>query len=355
MQSETLDSLKEGVAVFGTDGRLKLSNSALTKIWKVPPRTLAKSPHIDDFIRAVGKQFSDQKVWNRISLAVTSFSHERKPFEGQMLRPDNSVIDYATTPLPDGATLITFADVTDVKRYERALVERNEALVTADRLKNRFIGHVSYELRTPLTNIIGFSEMLSEPVIGDLNDKQREYLGDITASSQTLLAIIDDILDLATIDAGALELKLGPVKVREVIDAAMHGIDERARLANLTLDIGIAEDATEFVADDKRVRQVLYNLLSNAVSFSKDGSTIWLAAWREAGTHGVRGAGPGRRHSERAAGARVRAIREPQPGRQPSRGWARPLDREEPRRPTRRQRRTAIRARLRHPRHRQPA
>ena len=202
VQSETLDSLKEGVAVFGTDGRLKLSNSALTKIWKVPPRTLAKSPHIDDFIRAVGKQFSDQKVWNRISLAVTSFSHERKPFEGQMLRPDNSVIDYATTPLPDGATLITFADVTDVKRYERALVERNEALVTADRLKNRFIGHVSYELRTPLTNIIGFSEMLSEPVIGDLNDKQREYLGDITASSQTLLAIIDDILDLTTIDAG---------------------------------------------------------------------------------------------------------------------------------------------------------
>lgn len=283
VQSETLDSLKEGVAVFGTDGRLKLSNTALSRIWKLRSETLAKGPHIEQFINSVARLFDDRKVWGRISLAVTAFSHERKPIDGQMVRPDNSVIDFAATPLPDGATLITFVDVTDAKRYERALVERNEALVTADRLKNRFIGHVSYELRTPLTNIIGFSEMLSEPVIGELNEKQREYLGDITASSKTLLAIIDDILDLTTIDAGALELKLGPVKVREVIEAAVHGIDERARLAHLTLDIGVADDAQEFVADDQRVRQVLYNLLSNAVSFSHTGGTIWLAAWRENG------------------------------------------------------------------------
>jgi signal transduction histidine kinase len=119
--------------------------------------------------------------------------------------------------------------VTDAKRYERALVERNEALVTADRLKSRFIGHVSYELRTPLNSIIGFSELLAAPFTGDLNDKQREYLGDINSSSQTLLAIIDDILDLTTIDAGALELKLAPVDVKAVIDQAVLGVSERAR------------------------------------------------------------------------------------------------------------------------------
>src|SRR5690606_10740685 len=111
------------------------------------------------------------------------------------------VINYAATPLPDGATLLAFADVTDRQRYERALVERNEALVASDRLKNQFIGHVSYELRTPLQTIIGFSDLLANPHFGALNDKQREYLSDIVASSKTLLAIIDDILDLATIDA----------------------------------------------------------------------------------------------------------------------------------------------------------
>ena len=153
-----------------------------------------------------------------MSRAVTGISDRRQPIEGQMTRLDQSVIDFAVTPLPDGATLITFADVTDSKRYERALIERNEALVAGDRLKSQFISHVSYELRTPLTNIIGFSELLTSPRTGDLNDKQREYLNDISASSRTLLAIINDILDLTTIDAGALELKLAPVKVAELVD-----------------------------------------------------------------------------------------------------------------------------------------
>ncbi len=201
-----------------------------------------------------------------------------------MQRADNSFIDYALSPLPDGATLLTFADVTDAKRAERALVERNEALVAADRLKTQFIGHISYELRTPLTTIIGFSEMLASPFIGDLNDKQREYVGDIMSSSKTLLAIIDDILDLATIDAGSLELKLQPVGVRGIIDSAILGIRERAVRAKLTIDIAVADDVTEFMADEARMRQVLYNLLSNAVGFSKSGDTIDITCWRDRGT-----------------------------------------------------------------------
>jgi len=155
--------------------------------------------------------------------------------------------------------------------------------VAADRLKNQFISHVSYELRTPLTNIIGFGELLSSPRTGELNSKQREYLSDIAASSRTLLAIINDILDLATIDAGALELKLAPVKVAAVIDTAVLGIRDRASRARLNLDISVAEDAQEFIADESRVRQVLYNLLSNAIGFSKPGATIGIKAWREAG------------------------------------------------------------------------
>ncbi len=280
-QRETLDSLKEGVAVFATDGRLKLFNSAFAQIWRLSRSTLGEGPHIDEIIAQCCALYDDMRTWARISRAVTGISDRRQQVAAQMTRTDNSVIDFAVSPLPDGATLITFVDVTDTKRYEQTLLERNDALVAADRLKNQFISHVSYELRTPLTNIIGFSELLSSPRTGELNGKQREYLNDISASSRTLLAIINDILDLATIDAGALELKLSPVRVSNVVDTAVLGVRDRANRARLNLDIRIAEDAVEFVADESRVRQVLYNLLSNAIGFSKPGDTISISAWRE--------------------------------------------------------------------------
>lgn len=283
VQSETLDSLKEGVAVFATDGRLQLHNSAFASIWRLSRRALEQSPHIETFVRDARAHYEDPPAWARIVKAITAFSEQREQIEGQMVRPDNSVIDYAVSPLPDGGTLLTFADVTVSKRYERALVERNEALVAADKMKNKFISNVSYELRTPLTNIIGFSELLASPLMGVLNVKQAEYLDDIRLSSKTLLSIIDDILDLATMDAGALELKLGPVDVRQVIKSAIMGIRDGAIRAKLTLDIGVTEDATEFIADEARVRQVLFNLLSNAVGFSRHGGVIHVSCWRQAG------------------------------------------------------------------------
>ncbi|MEL7047473.1 MAG: PAS-domain containing protein, partial [Pseudomonadota bacterium] len=283
VQSETIDSLKEGVVVFATDGRLKLYNSAFASIWGFEEVFLKDEPHIERLIVNIKGRYPSSRCWRDLKTTVTAISDQRSGAEGQETRDDHSVIDYATTPLPDGATLITFADVTASKRYERALVERNEALITGDRLKNQFIGHVSYELRTPLTNIIGFTELLGTPGIGDLNTKQREYLDDISFSSETLLAIIDDILDLATIDAGGLELEISEVDVRDLLERILSGIRERAVRAKLTLDIAIADDATTFKADESRIRQVLYNLLSNAVGFSKEGSSVMVTCWREAG------------------------------------------------------------------------
>ena len=284
VQRETLDSLTEGVVVFGTDGRLKLYNVAFSNIWKISPRRLAELPHVEEVIGLASAMYSGLDVWSRIGRAVTAFLDERETFEGQLNRADNSVIDYALMPLPDGATLLTFADVTDARNAERALVERNEALIAGDRLKTQFIGHISYELRTPLTNIIGFTELLASPFMGDLNDKQREYVADIMTSSKTLLAIIDDILDLATIDAGGLELRLTPVGVRTVIDSAILGIRERAIRSRLTIEIAVADDVSEIMADEARIRQVLYNLLSNAVGFSKAGDVVQLTCWRENGS-----------------------------------------------------------------------
>ncbi len=283
VQRETLDNLSEGVAVFATDGRLQLFNSSFLAIWRLSRLAMAQGPHIGEFIALAKVLHDDDATWQSISENVTSISYQREPISGQMVRPDASVIDYALAPLPDGGTLVTFADVTVSKSYERALIERNDALVAADKLKSQFISHVSYELRAPLTNIIGFSEMLAGPFSGSLNDKQREYVGDITASSQTLLSIIDDILDLATIDAGGLELKPKPTKIQPVIEAALAGIRERAGRARLTLEIATTEDVDDIIADEDRLRQLLYNLLANAVGFSSPGGLVRLSCWLEEG------------------------------------------------------------------------
>ena len=283
VQRETLDSLKEAVAVFATDGRLKLYNQAFMAFWRLPHELLQSSPHISAIIAAARALYDDEAAWTRLSREITAVTDEREAVIGQMLRTDQSVIDFATTPLPDGATLVTFADVTASRRYERALVERNEALVASDRLKNQVIGNVSYELRTPLTNIIGFSELLANRLTGQLSERQQEYLGYISSSSNTLLSIIDDILDLANIDAGMLQLKLAPAEAKSIIEGAILGVRDRAAEARLTFDIATPEEDLPFIADEARVRQVLYNLLSNAVGFSKPEGLVRVAVWREQG------------------------------------------------------------------------
>jgi signal transduction histidine kinase len=285
-QSETLEALTEAVAVFGTDGRLKLHNPVFAQMWKLSPQALATRPHIDTvagWARALlGRRLGGEEALGAIKLAVTALEH-RTPVERRVERVDGSVLDCAALPLPDGDTLVTFRDVSDSVNVERALVERNEALIAADALKSAFVHHVSYELRSPLTTIIGFAQLLDDPVIGPLNTKQREYVGHITESSAALLAIINDILDLATIDAGAMQLEISDVDVRQTMQAAAEGIRDRLAEQNLKLDIRVRPDIGALRADAKRVRQILFNLLSNAVGFSPRGGTITLAAERRDG------------------------------------------------------------------------
>jgi len=282
-QGETLDNLAEGVAVFASDGRLRLYNSAFARMWKLSPVLLDGEPHIEAVIDWCRPLQGDDQTWAALRGAITALDR-REPIKDQLERRDGSVIDCATVPLPDGATLVTFEDVTDTVNVERALRERAEALEAADKLKDDFVHHVSYELRSPLTNIIGFAQLLDDMSTGPLTDKQREYLGYITVSSAALLAIINDILDLATIDAGAMTLDLGSVDIRKTMEAAAEGIKDRLKENDITLDIRTAPDVGTLTADERRVRQVLYNLLSNAIGFSPPGGTVTLSAERSNGS-----------------------------------------------------------------------
>ncbi|HVY00019.1 MAG TPA: PAS-domain containing protein [Pseudorhodoplanes sp.] len=282
VQGETLDNLAEAVAVFASDGRLRLYNPAFARMWKLAPEALAERPHIEAVIAWCTPLQAEDATIRKLRTTVTSIG-QREPVTGRLERRDGSVIDCATLPLPDGATLITFQDVTDTVHVERALRERNEALMKADQIKIDFLHHVSYELRSPLTNIIGFAHFLGDPATGPLNPKQAEYLGYIIGSTDALMAIINDILDLATIDAGAMTLNLGPVDIRRTMEAAAEGVRDRLVSGDIRLDLQVAPDIGSFIADERRVRQILFNLLSNAVGFSPEGQAVTLRAEKREG------------------------------------------------------------------------
>jgi signal transduction histidine kinase len=281
VQSETLDNLAEGVAVFASDGRVRLANSAFARMWKLSPQMLAERPHIETISVLSQPLHGDDPTWQALRQVVTAID-SREAIAGRLERRDGSVVDCTTVPLPGGATLATFHDVTDSVNVERALRERNEALEDADRIKIDFVHHVSYELRSPLTNIIGFVHLLGDPGIGPLEPKQRDYLDYITVSTNTLLALINNILDLATIDAGRMHLNLGSVDIRETMAAAAEGVQDRLVSSGLVLETRAESDIGSFIADERRVRQILFNLLANAVSFSPPGATVTFAAERRA-------------------------------------------------------------------------
>jgi signal transduction histidine kinase len=279
VQRETLDNLTEAVAVFGSNGRAQLFNPAFARMWKLSPEALREQPHIDTVEAWCRPLFDDPDIWRTIREAVTRIEN-RVEVPLRLERKDGSVLDCMTMPLPDGATMLTFQDISDTENVERALRERNEALETADQMKIDFVHHVSYELRSPLTTIIGFAHFLSDPVTGPLTPKQGEYLGYITASTNALLAIINNILDLATIDAGAMSLNLGSVDIRKTIEAAAEGIQDRLATDRIELKVDVDPKIGSFVGDERRVVQVLYNLLANAVGFSPQGATVGISARR---------------------------------------------------------------------------
>ena len=180
-------------------------------------------------------------------------------------------------PLPDGNILLSYLDVTDSTRVEEALRERNEALETAGRLKSEFIANVSYELRTPLNAIIGFAEILANQYFGELNPRQLDYSRGILDSSNRLLSLINDILDLATIEAGYMQLETARGRHPRA-DVERADLDPRARAQSgpASSNSTARPISARILADERRLKQALFNLVSNALKFTPAGGTVTL-------------------------------------------------------------------------------
>lgn len=226
--------------MFGLDGKLKLFNPAFLNLWGMQDKGITLDTHIST-VRKLGDAFAHNSPWGQLLADVTGFDEARRERSGQIELKDGNILRYALIPLPNGQIMLTFIDMTDSVNVERALQEKNEALLRADQLKNDFIQHVSYELRSPLTNIRGFAELLEMPGTGPLNERQGEYVRHIGTSSHVLSTIIDDILDLATVDAGIMQLDMSEVAVKAAVDDAASLVAERMQEHGIQLQVDVQE------------------------------------------------------------------------------------------------------------------
>jgi len=281
VQGETIDHLSEGVAVFGPDGRVRLCNPAFRALWGISETETTPGTHIRAIEAACAQSYDQPDGWKRFGQMITSFDDERPSLQGTLELLSGLVLDYAVTPLPNAQTMLTFVNMTDSVRAERALTEKNEALRKADALKNDFVQHVSYELRSPLTNIIGFTDLLKTPGVGDLTDRQAEYIDHISTSSSVLLTIVNDILDLATVDAGIMQLNFDEISLDDLLDDVSIQIADRLHESGVTLEITAPANLGSVVADQQRLKQILIKILTNAANFAPEGSPIALTCWRE--------------------------------------------------------------------------
>lgn len=282
VQQATLNNLQEGVAVFGSNGQLQLSNSEFARFWQLDEAMLLARPQIEQVTRACLPRLESATDGESMRQMVLAVSSSRTPRTATLALKAGVQLRAVGVPLPDGAVLITYTDVTAHARVERALRDRAAAFEATDRLKTQFVANMSYELRVPLNIISGFSEMMARNLAGPLSDRQMSYAQDIFASARRLELLINDILDLATIDAGELSLNLSRVDLGVACREVGALIEDQAHRKGLSLSYDIDPAAGIVDADERRLKSVLFKLLGNAVKFTPSGGTVTLSATGDA-------------------------------------------------------------------------
>jgi len=277
VQTATLDKLNDAVAVFGSDGRLRLHNEAFETFWAVSAERLEAAGDFDAVAELCKVALPDAALWLGLKARVADPDPEsRVAVQGEGRTTDGRIAAWQTRPLPDGATLVAFSDVTARRELEQALAQREAALKESQALKREFVGSVSYELRTPLTTIVGYSELLES--LGDLPERSRQHAGAIRIAAGQLARSIDDVLDMAQVDAGEMELSLGDVRIRDLFAEAIERHRSRIEGRGATLRAMVPTDLPPVRADARRLMQALDHLLENATRSVSEGGAVVLKA-----------------------------------------------------------------------------
>ncbi|MFT8972343.1 MAG: PAS-domain containing protein [Zymomonas mobilis] len=278
VRTASFDKLFEAIGVFASDGRLNLWNTRFTDIWQIDEKWLSTHPRVDDLAEKTRLRLENTEHSHYISDAIRMTMIERQPKHGHIAFIDQQHFNFSTIPLPDGNILLTMLDVTDSWRMERALRDRNEALEAADRLKTDFVANMSYELRTPLTSISGFAEMLAQGYCGDLSQMANDYVAAILDAVARLSTLIDDILDLTLLESGNLELDRQNVDIKPLLQDMATALTKRAEELGIHFEIKLDDNLGMIESDPQRLSRAINHMLLIALARNPRGGTVQLQA-----------------------------------------------------------------------------
>ena len=288
VRTATFDNLFEAIAVFAPDGRLHLWNQRFRRLWGVDEGTLAAHPRVDVLMGGLADRLAKPNQISIVQEVIRAATLERTQRVGEVRFADGRHFDFASIPLPDGNALLIMLDVSDSRRMESALRERNEALEAADKVKTAFLSRMSYEFRTPLTSIGGFGEMLQAGYVGKLGEQQQAYVDAIMDSVGVLGRQIDNVLDLAQGEAGMLAIERAPVDVRALLDKALADAKPLAAGEKIELVGNLSDKLGSIEGDAPRLSRLVAGLLDNAIRFTsptrRSGGRVLLHADGDAKT-----------------------------------------------------------------------
>ncbi len=266
VRTATFDNLYEAVAVFAPDGRLHLWNQRFRRLWELSDEYLGTHPRLDGLLEKIAPALENARQTSILSQMVIGATGERQQRSGRIALADGRQLDFSAIPLPDGNALFTLIDVTDSRRIERALRDRAEALEQADQVKTDFLSRISYELRTPLTSISGFAEMLASGYAGELPEAAAGYARAILDSTALLGQQIDTVLDLAQSEAGTLPIERRQVSLVALLRDAVTAAKVEAERADVIIEDNIKSSLGQMAGDAKRLRQVFDQLLGASIA-----------------------------------------------------------------------------------------
>lgn len=278
-RSATFDNLFEAISVFSSDGRLYLWNRRFSHVWDLDEEWLAEHPRVDELVPAIAPKLVNPTAAAQIREMVRRTTTDRQPANGRISLTDGRHFEFAAVPLPDGNAMFTLVDVTDSTRIEAALRERAAALEQADRVKTDFVANMSYELRTPLTSIGGFAEMLAQGYAGKLAPAASDYIQAILESVARLSKLIDDVLDLTQGDARGVQLERERIDIAGLCRTAVDKFRPRVEEKGQKLQSEISEGAGIVVGDVRRLRESIEHVVNNALAYTDRGGKIALKAW----------------------------------------------------------------------------
>ena len=278
VRAATFDNLFEAISVFASDGRLYLWNRRFLEDWELDEEWLAEHPRVDELVPAMARKLVNPTAAAQIREMVRQTTNERESSNGRISMTDGRHFQFAAVPLPDGNALFTMVDVTASTRIEAALRERATALEEADRVRTDFVANMSYELRTPLTSIGGFAELLAGGYAGKLSAKGDDYVSAILESVDRLSKLINDVLDLTTADTRGIALERERVDVAGLCRAALETGRSRAAEKAQKLEAEISPAAGFVFGDARRIRESIEHVLANAIAYTDRKGRIVLTA-----------------------------------------------------------------------------